>query len=125
MQLSTKIPFNVTSEEYIKAYLLIFKGLAELTGKEISVLEQFIIKQAKLEAKGLSGEELSELLFSVKSRKEIQEILGFSYNQLHNYFVELVKRNLIAERGGYYYIDDYLLPKRSITFEFNIVYGNS
>lgn len=121
MQPSTPITFNVTQNEFIKAYLNLFKGLAELTPKEIDVLEQFILHQIKFEKDGLSGPYLSEFLFSVKTRKNIQDNLGFSYNQLHNYFCGLLKRNLIKEIDGHYYIDEILIPKQSITFEFNFI----
>jgi hypothetical protein len=121
MQSSTPIAFNVTPDEFIKSYLNLFKGLAELTPKEIDVLEQFIMHQLKFQSDGLSGIYLSKFLFSVDTRKAIQEKLGFSYNQLHNYFIGLIKKNLIKEIEGEYYIDELLIPKQSITFEFNFV----
>jgi hypothetical protein len=99
-----------------KRWLLIWSTEFKLSPKEIDILSVIIERYQRLKEKGLAIEEISELLFTTKSKKEYQKLCSINDNTL-NYYLSIFKKKKIIHKNQ---IIKYLIPSDKLTFKFLI-----
>lgn len=103
-------------EEFIEKWLTVWSVEFSLSPKEINILKVIISKYLLLSSKNLNKDEITELLFSSKARKEYQKLCGINENTFNFYLSDLRKRKLIYKNQIY----KKLIPENTLTFEFKL-----
>lgn len=111
MEISIKY---IDSEDFIKKWLLIWSTEFDLSSKDIIILTAIINKYLSLKSKGLVQEDISDLLFSTKTRKEYQKICDISDYTLNHFLWEMRKKKIIHKNQ----IIRYLIPDNNLSFKF-------
>lgn len=107
-------------EAWIKQYIFLWNGMLQLTTAEIDLLYTLIIKYFELKKVISSDNEVFELLFSTRKRKEIKTELNISEQVFNNRFVALKKKGIIKTVNNSYKLDNKILPLQELTFKFEI-----
>jgi hypothetical protein len=115
-----KIKIPVSQEGFCRAYITLMNGSINLTSTEIDILEQYINKYLELKKEGLNGKYLNKILFSLDVRKEIREKLNWEAPYFNNYFKFLKNKKMINKVGEDFELNPFMIPRKEITFEFDI-----
>lgn len=113
------IPVN--KEDFIKQYLLLWKGYLNLTDSEIVILNELITKYYEIYSNNKNNKDLSFIeLFNSENRKLIADKLNLSKFGFNNVFMRLKNKGIILTTKYGYEINSRVLPVKNITFNFNI-----
>ena len=113
------IPVN--REDFIKQYLLLWKGYLNLTQSEITVLDELI---SSFNSSFLisSNKDLSFIeVFSKENRKFISEKLKLTNFAFNNIFMRLKNRGIIVKTKYGYEVSSRIMPVETVTFNFKII----
>lgn len=103
---------NLKNVSYVK-YVKIFKGLLDLTDKEVMIVASLLAAKKQLEDNNIDVD-----LFSVEIKKKIATKVGLDdFYQLNNYIKSLKEKKAIIEKEGSYILSPLLSPiPTTITF---------
>jgi len=114
------IKATLSYNAWIKQYVLLWNGIIQLTDSEVELLIEFLYKFFELKKTISTDNELFDILFSTKKRKEIKEKLNISEQIFNNRFTALKKKGVIKEHDGSYKLDNKVIPLQEVTFKFII-----
>ena len=122
MQSSKNLNFTIrgNTREVTLKYLTIMLSQQSLTGKELDVATELVMRYTKLWEAGVPEPFASTVLFSTESRKEISKSLKITSSHLTNTFASLQKREAVVMRSdtGLVLNSNLMVPK-SLSFEFH------
>jgi len=110
---------HLSQREFIRCYLIIWKGALDITGKELDILTEFLVKYFELIPKINDKGILYKLLFSPDIKKEVQQATGITDDNFYTYLSRLKKKNIIIKDDkGILRFNDYIIPVNNLNFEF-------
>ena len=123
MKLATtfkSLDIPIEKKDFIKQYLLLWKGYLNLTDSEITILNELLYMYFDLYKKN-GNKDLSFIeVFNSENRKFISDKLELSIHSFNNTFMRLKNKGIIVKTKYGYEVNSRLLPVKSITFNFNI-----
>lgn len=114
------IDVSVDQDTYILAYITLWNGMLKLSNTDMGLLIEILKRYLSLKKTGISETEISNLLFSTKSRREMMDKINVKEHMFNNRIYSLKKKGIIVEKNKNYYIDKRVIPVESVTFNFNV-----
>ena len=114
--MSKVINAKVTEEDFVAAYLTLFAHGFSLTNQEFKALEQITKVYRELDGQ-VQEPFLTELVLSTDRRTKIRKELKVEESSFNNVIASLKKKSIITDKG----LNPLLLPRASLTFNFNII----
>lgn len=111
---------KVNKWEFIDQYINIWNGGLQLTDKEREFFREIIFEHLSLEEQGVKEPFIGQLIFSKAILDKIKKKLNLSSQGLHNYKAQLINKKAIKQHGDFYHVNPLLVPKREITFKFEV-----
>jgi hypothetical protein len=113
---------EVSKDQFIRHYLILWNGMLHLTEKELDILEATIEKYLELVIVIRDRKYLYDFLFSASVQKEIREKIGMKEQTFHNYKASLRNKGIISlDKDGNPSLDARVIPVEEITFKFKVV----
>jgi len=104
-------------KDHVQRWIDFLSGVFELTPKEVTIMNEFIIILVEMIEKGISNED-SKFLMYVK-KDEIKEKLNLNQSAFNKHLRNLGKKEAIIVGENFILVHNYLIPKNSIKIEFN------
>jgi hypothetical protein len=111
------------TEDWVDAYLTIWKGMLKLTDQELEVTKLIALRHMEL-SQDIKGERLlAELLLSPTAKVHIRKALPtngspMSANNLQNYLTALKEKGVLTPFEDKFLLNHLLIPQTQLTFNF-------
>jgi hypothetical protein len=121
MKKPVTISVQVSRDDFIRHYLVLWNGMLNLTEKELDLLEALIEKYLELVEVIKDRKYLYDFLFSPSVQKEIRDRAKMKEQTFHNYKASLKAKGIIViDNDGNLSLDPKVIPMEEITFKFKI-----
>lgn len=114
------ITATLTKENWIRAYLTLWQGMLNLTEKEMAIACTLIRHYMSIRERVSDSSTAFYLTLSRNTRRKIKIEHNLSTAGFGNYLISFRKKGFLIEEDGNYLINDKVIPKTSVTFNFTI-----
>jgi len=113
---------RVTKEGHIDAYLKIWNGGLQLTDRELDVVKELVRSYMEFTEGGVKEPYLTQMIMSSENANRIKRKLKLSKQNFSNIKTKLKDKKVLLEDGEEnIFFNPMFIPKKEITFKFEIV----